>query len=219
MAMIDYGALLRVDGKLINESEMFMDSSDTGYMCEKAYYPNHDWEMDIYGNYFVYAGDEELLLCFYKCQCLVVSKKWVIKDTWSVPFASETFFLPNGVNLKISHLDKELKVEPLMWTTNFEEYMKDSWGDLYLEDTEREMWKYERKWFRKMMSKSHVHKNISYKYRLRRYLAEWDYKGKHYEVIFGYGIDSEKECWDRIKNDGYGFSDVERKVIDEWFGY
>ena len=217
MAMIDYGALLRVDGKLINEGKMFMDSSDTGYVCEKAYYPKYDCDYNINGNYFVYAGDEGLLLCFYKSWCLVISNNEVIRDAWSVPFASETFFLPNDVNLKISHLDKELRVEPLIWTTNLEEYMKDSWGDLYLEDPGREMWKYERKWFRRMMSKAHICKNISYKYRSQRYLAEWDYKGKHYEVIFGYGIDPNKECWDKIKNSSYGFSDVERNIIDEWF--
>ena len=49
-------------------------------------------------------------------------------------------------------------------------------------------------------------------------MAEWDYKGKHYEVIFGYGIDADKEVWDDTKH-RYDFSDVERKVIDEWFGY
>ena len=219
MAMIDYGALLRVDGKLINEGEMFMDASDTGYICVKAYYPKKKEDFTINGNYLVYAGDEELLLCFYKCLCLVISKNKVIKSIWKTPFASETFFLPNNVNLKISHLDRELKIEPLIWETNFDDYMKETWGELYTEDPDREMWKYERRWFRKMMSKAHIHKNISYKYRSNRYLAEWDYKGKHYEVIFGYGIDSDKECWNRIKNNSYGFSDAERKVIDEWFGY
>lgn len=218
MAMIDYGALLRVDGKLINEGEMFMDSSDTGYVCEKACYMKHGEEINIDKNYFVYAGDEELLLCFYKCLCLVISKNKVIKSIWKTPFASETFFLPNNVNLKISHLDKELRVEPLMEATNFEDYAKETWGELYTNNPCHEMWKYERKWFRKMMSLAHVYKNIGYKYRSNRYLAEWDYKGKHYEVIFGYGIDSDKECWNRIKN-GYGFSDSERKIIDEWFGY
>ena len=30
MAIIDYGAILRVDGKIVNH-EMFMEVSDTGY--------------------------------------------------------------------------------------------------------------------------------------------------------------------------------------------
>lgn len=217
MAMIDYGALLRVDGKLVN-NEMFMDASDTGYVCKKAYYPKYDEDININGNYFVYAGDEELLLCFYKCQCLVISNNKVITGIWSFPFVSETFFLPNNVNLKISHLDKELRIEPLMEATNFEDYAKETWGELYTNDPCHEMWKYERKWFRKMMSLAHVHKNISYKYRSNRYLAEWDYKGKHYEVIYGYGIDVDKEVWEDIKH-RYDFSDVERKLINEWFGY
>lgn len=215
--MIDYGALLRVDGKLVN-NEMFMDASDTGYVCEKAYYPKYDEEIDIDGNYFVYAGDKELLLCFYKCQCLVVSNNKVIKSTWSIPFISETFFLPNNVHLKISHLDREIKVEPFLTSTNFEDFIREEYGDNYLKNiTEYEL-KNERKWFKKMVKKSHTNKNICYKYRLNRYLAEWDYKGKHYEVIFGYGIDADKEVWDDTKH-RYDFSDVERKVIDEWFGY
>ena len=215
MAMIDYGALLRVDGKLVN-NEMFMDASDTGYVCEKAYYPKYDEDININGNYFVYAGDEELLLCFYKCQCLVISNNKVITGIWSVPFASETFFLPNNVNLKISHLDKELKIEPLLKSTNFEDFMREEYSDHYLESISEYKLKNERKWFKKMVKKSHTNKNICYKYRTNRYLAEWDYKGKHYEVIFGYGIDADKEVFGDIKH-LYDFTDTERKIIDEWF--
>lgn len=217
MAMIDYGALLRVDGKLINEGKMFMDASDMGYVCEKAYYPTYDCEMDIDGNYFVCAGDEELLLCFYKCQCIVIPNNEVIKSIWEHPFISETFFLPDNVHLKISHLDKELKVEPFLTSTNFEDFIREEYGDNYLKNiTEFEL-KNERKWFRRMVKKAHTNKNICYKYRSNRYLAEWDYKGKHYEVIFGYGIDANKEVWEDIKY-RYDFTDTERKIIDEWFG-
>ena len=217
MAMIDYGALLRVDGKLIN-SEMFMDASDTGYVCEKAYYPKYDEDININGNYFVYAGDKELLLCFYKCRCLVISNNKVITDIWSVPFASETFFLPNNVNLRISHLDKELRVRPILESTNWNDYVRDSWDKFHFEDMDADWVKRERKFFNYLIKKSRTHKNICYKYRSSRYLAEWDYKGKHYEVIYGYGIDVDKEVWEDIKH-RYDFSDVERKVIDGWFGY
>ena len=34
MAMIDYGAMLRVDGKFINKNcDLFMEQSDTGYVA------------------------------------------------------------------------------------------------------------------------------------------------------------------------------------------
>ena len=37
MAMIDYGAILRVDGKIVNLDQMFMYCTDTGYICQQAY--------------------------------------------------------------------------------------------------------------------------------------------------------------------------------------
>ena len=71
MSAIDYGALLRVNGKFINKNDdLFSYCSDTGYVCDKAtYYSDYEKkeiEIDIMGNYYVYAGDENFLLCFYK---------------------------------------------------------------------------------------------------------------------------------------------------------
>ena len=50
-----------------------------------------------------------------------------------------------------------------------------------------------------------------------RFIAEWDYNGHHYEVIFGYGIDNDEEVWNKIKNDSYGFRQDEIAIIDSWF--
>ena len=61
------------------------------------------------------------------------------------------------------------------------------------------------------------YKNVIWKTRSSRWLATWDYNGNHYEVIFGYGIDPNKDVWNRIKLDSYDFSDVERQIIDGWF--
>ena len=41
MAMIDYGAILMIDGKKYNNS-MFMETSDCGFVPEKAYDKKHD---------------------------------------------------------------------------------------------------------------------------------------------------------------------------------
>lgn len=58
MAFIDYGALLKVNGEFINKNrDIFMNKSDTGYICEKAKDDQGDWH-SVQGNYFVYAGDE-----------------------------------------------------------------------------------------------------------------------------------------------------------------
>lgn len=65
MAMIDYGAILRVDGKIVNLDQMFMDCADTRYICQQAYDEKHKQTIDIQHNYFVYAGDANFLLVFY----------------------------------------------------------------------------------------------------------------------------------------------------------
>ena len=49
MSMIDYGALLRVDGKFINKNcGLFMNASNTGYVCKRAI--NNDGKEYVIGN-------------------------------------------------------------------------------------------------------------------------------------------------------------------------
>lgn len=43
------------------------------------------------------------------------------------------------------------------------------------------------------------------------YLCSLDYKGDHYNVIFGYGIDIEMDIWNKVKNSYLGKKDA-RKV-------
>lgn len=50
-----------------------------------------------------------------------------------------------------------------------------------------------------------------------RWKATWDYNEKHYEVIFGFGIDNDEEVWNDIKHGYFDFSETEIKIIDEWF--
>lgn len=51
----------------------------------------------------------------------------------------------------------------------------------------------------------------NYKYRTQRYIAEWSYDNRKYEVIFGYGVDPISKVWNGIKYDCYGFTEIERK--------
>lgn len=217
MAMIDYGALLRVDGKFINKNkDMFMDSSDTGYVCEKASYSNED-EYDINGNYFVYAGDKNFLIVFYKGIFKVISNEIIILSKWNVAFNSETFFFDGLPNLKVSRLSKYYEYEKYESWGAWQDFVRENWygatGNEKLSELQGGTKAYKR--YRKHLKV--VERSKGYKTRPYRFIAEWDYNGHHYEVIFGYGIDNDEEVWNRIKNDSYGFRQDEIEIIDSWF--
>lgn len=224
MAMIDYGAILRVNGKFINKNkEMFMESSDTGYVCKKASY-NYDGEeheVDIDGNYFVYAGDENFLLCFYKSMAYIIHNNKVIKSIWNNPFLSETFYFDNLPSVTIEHLDKNTYIEPIESLGTWENYVKENWigatGKEKLSELENGSKRY-KLFCKRLKGIARERKNSDkwHKYKTQRWKATWEYNGNKYEVIYGYGIEPNKEVWNNCKYD-YGFTDVERKIIDKWF--
>lgn len=213
MAMVDYGAILRVDGKFINKNEnLFMDTSDTGYVCKKALHKDGK-EYDIDGNYFVYAGDKDFLVVFYKGTYKVISNEKVIRYGWDICGDSETFYLDGLPNLKISRLSKEYEIDFYSWV----EEPEDDYN-YYLEYYGK---KYADKWLRKLCKKKYMtlrgRGHYGDKTRPYRFLAEWNHNGHHYEVIYGLGIDPREETWDNIKNEYYGFRKDEIKLIDSWF--
>lgn len=209
IAFVNYGAILRVNGKFINKNDdLFMKSSDTGYVCDQAtYFDNESKEMkpvDIMGNYYVYTGDKNFMLCFYKSYFYVISNNKIIYSCWFSRFISETIYIDGFPTIKVEHLDKELRNE---------------YSD-QLDDWDRK-WYYDyygaRKGQLKINRALKKYKKVVYKIRSSRWLATWDYNGNHYEVIFGYGIDPVEDVWNRIKFDSYDFSEVERQIIDNWF--
>ena len=220
MAIIDYGALLRVNGKLVNRNIDFMEGSDTGYVCEKAVDKN-EVEHNIKGNYFVYAGDRECLLVFYKGICKVIQNEKVTHSFWEFPFLSETIFLSDDLHLTVSKLSKNKLISLLESNGTWENYVKENWkyatGKESLSELDRGL-KYYKKFLKrgKRIHYCNTHGGL-YQYYPYRFLAEWNYKGNHYEVIFGYGIDSDEEVWNEIKNKAYNFSKEEIKLIDSWF--
>ena len=206
MAFIDYGALLRVDGVFLNkDKDLFMDASDTGYVCGAAIDEDGN-EHIIDGNYYVYAGDEKLMLCFYKGTIVIVSDNKVIKVISPTPFAAETYAdIPGIDELRISHLDKN-------------KYPYDTFKPVYHNWLEilpkKPSWK-RYKIFCRLIKYDRRHRRKDY---TLRFFAEWDYGSHHYEVIYGYGIDPDTETWREISGgDSYGFTDTERRIIDGWF--
>lgn len=63
MAMIDYGALVFHNGKLLNENQFFMEMQDSVGWNDEG---NQDC---LNGNYFAYVGDAEATVAFYKYYC------------------------------------------------------------------------------------------------------------------------------------------------------
>ena len=230
IAYIDYGSLLRVNGEFINKNgDLFIDCSDTGYVCDKATYfdenKNKEDVMDINFNYYVYAGDKNFMLCFYKGLMHVISNNRLICSRWNIPFASETIYLDGFPTVHVQHLDKNIYIEPVESLGTWKDFVKQYWigatGDEKLYELEGGYKRYKR--FRKMLKRNARYRRNPKRYdryRTQRWLATWNYNGKKYEVIFGYGIDPDEKTWERIKfdDDGYGFTNVEREIIDSWFG-
>ena len=221
MAAIDYGALLKVNGKFINKNgELFMDASDTGYILENAKYKDtsiYDKDVDIDGNFYVYAGDKDLLLTFYKGFFYVISDGLILTAVSNVPFISETFNI-NGVKIKVSHLELELQIDEGEDVGTWKDFVREHWrgatGEEKLSQLENGLKQY--KIFLKKLKRKASGRDV-YKDRTQRWIAGWEHNGDKYEVIFGYGIDPCEEVWNDIKNDSYGFTKREIKIIDGWF--
>lgn len=220
MAAIDYGALLRVNGQFINKNKnLFMNASDTGYIIERAKYADtsiYDKDVEIDGNFYVYAGDKNLLLTFYKGFFYVISNGLIIDAISNVPFISETLYIAD-TSITVFHLEPELQIEKDDLGT-WKDYVKENWldatGEEKLGDLQNGFREYKR--FIKRLKRKVAGRNV-YKDRTQRWLAQWEHNGDMYEVIFGYGIDPNEEVWNDIKHSSYGFTKREVEIIDEWF--
>ena len=50
-----------------------------------------------------------------------------------------------------------------------------------------------------------------------KYHIYFEYKGAHYDIYTGYGIDSDVNVYNRIKFSMYGYTEKEREVLDKVF--
>lgn len=213
MAMIDYGAILRVDGKIVNKEKLFMECSDTGYVCEKAYYPETDEWYDIQGNYYAYAGDDNFLVIFYKEYFSVISKGVYLGIHRITNFAKETMMFDGFPTITVEHIDKKMYMP--RWVTDEPAYDND--------DMEWWIYQYGIKKAKRIAHKciKNRRKNLKDKSLLRyngKQLATWEYNGKKYECVFGYGVDSSEKLWNEgtFQKD-YNYTDKEIEFIGKWF--
>lgn len=208
MSMVDYGALLRVDGKLVNRyGDLFMDMQEAvGFTLDKAqyFYNGKDYEIDISDNFYVYAGKPEFLLTFYKTHFYIISNGKVIKSVSTDGRINEYSFYINGVNITVSQLDKK-------WRNNYYEKFDDY-------DKERLYYLHGKKRANMIIYRqAKKSRRVSYRYKSCRYIAKWEYDVKKYEVLYGYGIEPDFDIWNGVKDRAYDFSDDEKKFIDSWF--
>lgn len=178
MAYSDYGSVVKKNGEII-QNEMFMDMKkavgfrinsikksykETVYKDDENYKPHtpkhYDYKLRIDGEYFSYIGDEDLLLCIYKCGIVFISHGRVIK------------------------------------------YINDMEEDYNYFWWERKSFNFEVKNVKFHMKRLADDRN---RYRLRFF-----YKGDLYEVLYGYGVDVNKNIW-------YDVTPKERRYIDKWF--
>lgn len=129
MAMLDYGSIVKKNGKIIQE-DLFMDMKKTvGFELEKAKRKSkvvkYNSDTNIYietgeikedyinvkDNFFSYMGDEELLVCVYKGILTFISNGDVIKTVFDlqepvdVPYKKHRMtFIINNTEIKIKRL-------------------------------------------------------------------------------------------------------------------
>lgn len=210
MAMIDYGVIIKKNGEFINK--------DKGLFMECPNFVHDKYK----GNYFCYLGDEDCYIVTYKGSLMVINKgevEWSFSDC---PFISYTRYCEN-FNITVSKLDPN----------SIEEYYEDygkSWEDLVDEYYYYDSYDGERSYnpsdledghnfrkrflrWKKIMGRT---KGVCCKYTTNRSIATWEYKGDKYEIIFGYGIDSNEKIWYDIR-DKWGFTETEKETIDRWF--
>lgn len=220
MAAIDYGALLRVNGKFVNKNcGLFMEASNAGYVLEEARYEDtsiYDKAVDINGNFYVYAGDKDLLLTFYKGYFYVISNGLIIKTVSNMPFIAETFYV-GGVSIKISHLEPDLQIEENDNRWTWKAHVKYNWINTTGEEKLCNLVGGKQEYQKFLKYIKGLSRRKAFKYRTQRWLAKWEHNGDKYEVIFGSGIDPCEEVWNDIKYDSYGFTDKEIEIIEEWF--
>ena len=79
MAMMDYGAIAFKNGKLIS-TNMFTPMIDTVGWEDTENDTYHDYALNkdcplyLNGNFFVYIGDKDFTIAFYKCHMVIVKR-------------------------------------------------------------------------------------------------------------------------------------------------
>lgn len=188
MAMIDYGSVVKKNGKII-QKESFMDMEEAvGFIIEELpyFYESSQWEGEngeyleehmrnkrkmykenfrINGNFFSYIGDEELLVCIYKTKVVVISNGEIKELFW---YGTENSNSGKEYSLRDRKFTRKFKVNGVDFTIRrlFE-------GD-------------------------------------NKFILRFSYKNDLYECVYGYGVDVNKKIW-------YDVTPKVQRFIDKFF--
>ena len=180
MAMIDYGCVVIKNGIVQNTNEFFMNMKRSVGWVDKEVTGNETRD-DLVGvmndNYMGYIGDKDLTICFYKSYERL-HFNIIDLDHIDIPNPDQMLYM-NENKINDYHLSREYK------------YYSDS------------NWFYEDKWISKTFKvevPNYGPVDIHVKYLSNAIKMLWmSYKGDHYRVIYGYGIDSNWNVWNKIK--------------------
>lgn len=183
MAMIDYGAILKKNGKIVNRDKFFMDMetavgwtdyphikyedcdciTEDGYSdCENC--PRANREYYANDNYYWFVSD---------CRDNVPNSKH-IEGNWFA-YAGDTEFVVGFYKQMVMTWYKgEQKVHWLRWDYAGKYSINIEVGGTKLH-------------FKALSDNKDV------------YYGRFYYKGDLYEVVFGYGIDPDQSTWNRVK--------------------
>ena len=111
MAMVDYGAVLKKNGIVIHRDDFFMDMQKAVGFTIDSLIDEDGYNYQINGNYFVYIGDKELLICVYKTQLLIISNNKIVNrvfganvDSYSIHDKFRLKFEVNGIKFDIKRI-------------------------------------------------------------------------------------------------------------------
>lgn len=183
MAMIDYGAILKKNGKIVNRNQFFMDmETAVGWTdnprikyedCDCFYDGESDCMHCPRANRKVW--DDGFIILNYDCRGNEPPRN-TIRGNWFA-YAGDTEFVVGFYKQCV-----------LLWTPEREEVIWLNWGQ---------------------GCKISHHFNINgIKLHFRAvtecrnvYYGRFHYKGDLYEVVFGYGIDPNQATWNRVKKE------------------
>lgn len=204
MAMIDYGAIVKINGKIVNKNQFFMDMEQSvGWIdypriryddcdcindngCSECYEcprrkTNHHSSTEL-GEWDETLGD---------CRG---NKLWIDGklDQNYFAYAGDENFTVAVYKTQAVFTNKDNTLYVHIWYGFYSEEL-----------TDKSKWETDRMMVRKFdlaVKDEVVHIKI-------KRIAESDsqfymtfrYKGKMYEVVYGYGIDSNKKVWDKVK--------------------
>lgn len=183
MAMIDYGALLKKNGKIVNRNEFFMDMETAVGWTDYPHIKYEDCD----------CIDED---GYSDCQNCPRANYIIHKFEEEKDFVSDC----RGIKPNSNHMEGNwfAYAGDTDFVVGFYKYMIMTW------------YKGEQKihWFREDYNNRYsVYLEVGgtkmkfkalsrYK---QAYYGRFHYKGDLYEVVFGYGIDSDQKIWNRVK--------------------